>query len=63
MRECKARSNSISEELKGPDKGEYRNMERIAPVSYTHLLAKVFPHSLILDIMEKIEYAPGKERW
>ena len=27
------------------------------------VLAKVFPHSLILDIMEKIEYAPGKERW
>ena len=27
------------------------------------LLAKVLPHSLILDIMEKIEYAPGKERW
>ena len=27
------------------------------------VLAKVLPHSLILDIMEKIEYAPGKERW
>ena len=27
------------------------------------VLAKVFPHSLILDIMGKIEYAPGKERW
>lgn len=27
------------------------------------VLAKVFPYSLILDIMEKIEYAPGKERW
>ena len=27
------------------------------------VLAKVFPHSMILDIMEKIEYAPGKERW
>lgn len=33
MRECKARSNSISEELKGPDKGEYRNMERIAQIT------------------------------
>ena len=27
------------------------------------ILAKVFPHSLILDMMEKIEYLPGKDRW
>lgn len=27
------------------------------------VLVKVLPHRLILDIMEKIEYAPGKERW
>ena len=28
-----------------------------------YLLAKLLPHSLILDVMERIEYAPKKSRW